>query len=97
MLRLKELNELFTQIPGGNAAMLALVKRISNHRTATVFRRAVNPLDAPGYADRIVFPIDLALIKKMLVCRAIGTFEDVYQHIGLICRNCVKFNGRDSE
>ena len=97
MLRLKELNELYTHKPGDNAAMLALVKRISNHRTATVFRRPVNPLQAPGYTDRILFPIDLALIKKMVVCGAIGTFEDLYQHIGLICHNCVKFNGRDSD
>jgi hypothetical protein len=33
----------------------------------------------------------------MVVCGAIGTFEDLYQHIGLICHNCVKFNGRDSD
>lgn len=97
MLRLRELNELYTQKQVDNAAMLALVKRISNHRTAAVFRRAVNPLEAPGYADRILFPIDLTLIKKMVVCGAISTFEDLYQHIGLICHNCVKFNGRDSD
>ena len=101
MLNLKlpelKLNDIYTQKQENNAAMLALVKRISNHRTAAVFRRAVNPLEAPGYTDRILFPIDLTLIKKMVLCEYIQTFEDLYQHIGLICHNCVKFNGRDSD
>jgi hypothetical protein len=78
-------------------AIEAVLQCNNDRRIATIFRRAVNPLEAPGYADQILFPIDLALIKKMAVCRAIGTFEDVYQHIGLICHNCVKFNVRDSE
>jgi len=101
MLKLKlpelKLNDIYTQKQQNNAAMLALVKRISNHRTAAVFRRAVNPLEAPGYTNRILFPIDLTLIKKMVLCEYIQTFEDLYQHIGLICHNCVKFNGRDSD
>ena len=96
-LQVPELNNIYAQKQENNAAMLALVKRISNHRTAAVFRRAVNPLEAPGYTDRILFPIDLTMIKKMVLCEYIQTFEDLYQHIGLICHNCVKFNGRDSD
>ncbi len=108
LLDLKKYNKIYTQDVhdntenlgvgiGDTTAMLALVKRISNHRTATVFRRAVNPLEAPGYTDRILFPIDLTLIKKMVLCGYIRTFEELHQQIGMICHNCVKFNGRDSD
>jgi hypothetical protein len=40
---LKQHNEVYTQMQTDNTALLALVKRISNHRTATVFRKPVNP------------------------------------------------------
>ena len=99
ILKLRDLNDIYTAKvkQGDNTALLALVKRISNHRTATVFRRAVDPKEAPGYIDRILFPIDLTLIKKMVVCGYITSFEELHQQIGLICHNCVKFNGRDSD
>jgi hypothetical protein len=94
---LKQQNEIYTQIQKDNIALLALVKRISNHRTAAVFRRAVNPKEAPGYEKRIPFPVDLALIKKFVLCGHINTFEKLHQYIGMICHNCVKFNGRYSD
>ena len=97
ILQLKELNDVYTEKQVDPSALLALVKRISNHRTATVFRKAVNPLEAPGYNDRILFPTDLSLIKKLVMCGSIQTFEELHQNIGLICHNCVKFNGRDSD
>ncbi len=92
ILDLKKNNKIYTQDVhdntenlgvgvGDTTAMLALVKRISNHRTATVFRRAVNPLEAPGYTDRILFPIDLTLIKKMVLCGYIRTFEELHLHV----------------
>lgn len=73
--------------------LLATWKRISSHRTATVFRRPVNPKEAPGYQERILFPIDLSLIRKMIAAGMIKTYADLHQNIGLICHNCVKFNG----
>ena len=73
--------------------LLATWKRISSHRTATVFRRPVNPKEAPGYQQRILFPIDLSLIRKMIAAGMIKTYADLHQNIGLICHNCVKFNG----
>ncbi len=91
---LKVENEVYTQIQTDNTALLALIKRISNHRTAAVFRRPVNPKEAPGYEERIPFPIDLTLIKKLILCGHIDTFEKLHSYIGLICHNCVKFNGR---
>jgi hypothetical protein len=77
--------------------LLALWKRISSHRTAAVFRRPVNPKEAPGYTDRILFPIDLSLIRKMIVARIIVSYKDLHQRVGLICHNCVKYNGRESD
>eukprot|EP01083_Nonionella_stella_P084155 232901_1 len=98
IINLKAQNAIYTQpMNGDTTSMLALVKRISNHRTATVFRKAVNPHEAPGYADRILFPSDMTLIKKMVLCGYINTFQELHQQIGLICHNCVKFNGRDSD
>lgn len=33
----------------------------------------------------------------MIACGQIQTFEELHQRIGLICHNCVKFNGRESD
>ncbi len=115
-----------------SAALLALWKKISSHRTAAVFRRPVNPKEgkyyniykrsttrvydscmsrifllshlvmlitfvlflAPGYTDRILFPIDLSLIRKMIVARMIKSYAELHQRIGLICHNCVKVSKR---
>jgi Bromodomain len=77
--------------------LLAVWKRVSSHRTAAVFRRPVNPKEAPGYTDRILFPIDLQLIRKMIVSTIIKSYCDLHQKLLLICHNCVKFNGRDSD
>lgn len=78
----------------GPTALLNLWKKISTHRTSVVFRRPVNPKEAPGYTDRIPFPMDLSLIRKMIVARMIKTYAELHQRIGLICHNCVKYNGR---
>jgi hypothetical protein len=75
-------------------ALLTLWKKISTHRASVVFRRPVNPKEAPGYIDRIFFPIDLSLVRKMIVSRIIKSYSDFHQRIGLICHNCMKYNGR---
>jgi len=80
-----------------NSTLLLLWKRISNHRSATVFRKPVNTREAPGYTDRILFPIDLSLIRKMIVSNIIVSYADLHQRIGLMCHNCVKYNGRESD
>jgi hypothetical protein len=74
--------------------LLALWKKISTHRTSVVFRRPVNPKEAPSYADRILFPMDLSLIRKLIVARMVKSYADLHIRIGLICHNCVKYNGR---
>ena len=51
-------------------------------------------MTAPGYTERIGFPIDLSLIRKFIVSRVIKSYKDLHQRIALICHNCVKFNGR---
>jgi len=41
--------------------------------------------------------MDLSLIRKMIVARMIKSFSSLHQRVGLICHNCVKFNGRESD
>ena len=41
--------------------------------------------------------MDLSLIRKMIVSRMIKSYASLHQRIALICHNCVKFNGRESE
>jgi hypothetical protein len=77
--------------------LLATWKKISSHRTALVFKKAVKGDDAPGYTDRIVFPMDLSLIRKMIVARKVQSFADMHQYVGLISHNCVKYNGRETD
>mmetsp|Transcript_132804 Transcript_132804/g.383970 ORF Transcript_132804/g.383970 Transcript_132804/m.383970 type:complete len:362 (-) Transcript_132804:350-1435(-) len=77
--------------------LMALWKKISSHRSSIVFRRPVNPKEAPGYTERIQFPMDLSLIRKMIVARQIISYRDLHQRLGLICHNCVKYNGRESD
>lgn len=74
--------------------LLSLWKKISSHRSSMVFRRPVNPKEAPGYTERISFPMDLSLIRKMIVARQIKSYRDLHQRLGLIAHNCVKYNGR---
>jgi hypothetical protein len=74
--------------------LLQVWRKVASHRTAMVFRRPVKPEEAPGYADRILFPMDLSLIKKMISARIICTFSELHQRIRLISHNCVKYNGR---
>lgn len=77
--------------------LLALYKKLNNHRSSLVFRRPVNPKEAPGYSDRIKFPIDLSLIRKLIVSRSIKSYRDILQRVYLIGHNCVKYNGRESD
>jgi hypothetical protein len=77
--------------------LLTVWRKISTHRSSLVFRRPVNPKDAPGYSDRILFPMDLSLIRKLIVARIIRSYHDLAQRIHLIGHNCVKYNGRESD
>ena len=76
------------------AQLLHVWRKIASHRTAMVFRRPVKPEEAPGYTDRILFPMDLSLVRKMIVSRILTTYSEVHQMMRLISHNCVKYNGR---
>ena len=41
--------------------------------------------------------MDLSLVRKMIVGRMIKSYADLHIRIGLICHNCVKYNGRESD
>ncbi|CAB9509437.1 Bromodomain [Seminavis robusta] len=91
-------NPNFTMIhPDPPTQLLQVWRKIASHRTSTVFRKPVKPEDAPGYAERILFPMDLSLVRKMIVAKILTSYSDVHQKIRLICHNCVKYNGRESD
>jgi hypothetical protein len=75
------------------ATLLTVWKKISSHRAASVFKRPVRSEDAPGYTERITFPMELSLIRKRIVANSIQTFADLHGALGLISHNCVKYNG----
>jgi len=77
--------------------LMSLWKKINQHKTALVFRKPVSDKDAPGYSERILFPMDLSLIKKMISNGIIVSLEQFHRKIVLICHNCVKFNGSASD
>ena len=77
--------------------LLVVWKKISSNRAAGVFRRAVKPEEAPGYAERIAFPMDLGLVRKRVVAGNIQTLADLHGAVALISHNCVKYNGRESD
>jgi len=80
-----------------SAQILATWKKINSNKAAVVFKRPVKPEEAPGYTDRIVFPMDLSLIRKMIVTRRIKSYAQLHQYIGLISHNCLKYNGRETD
>jgi Bromodomain len=80
-----------------SANILACWKKIFTNRAAIVFKKAVKPEEAPGYTDRILFPIDLSLIRKMIVTRHIQSYAALHHYIALISHNCCKYNGRESD
>jgi Bromodomain len=85
--------KLYSEEMISNQTMLGLWKKISSSKTALVFKKPVRDEEAPGYSDRIKFPIDLSLIRKRIVANDIQTFESFHAAIGLISHNCVKYNG----
>jgi hypothetical protein len=91
------LHQQYIQLHKSNAALLAVWKKISLHRSSGVFKRPVKPEEAPGYSERIVFPMDLSMIRKLIVATQIVSYADLHQYIALISHNCVKYNGRESE
>jgi hypothetical protein len=77
--------------------LLAVWKKLTTHRSSLVFRRPVNPKEAPGYTERIRFPMDLSLIRKLVMSKHIKTYEGILKQVHLIGHNCVKYNGRESD
>jgi len=77
--------------------LLAVWKKLSTHRSSLVFRRPVNPKEAPGYTERIRFPMDLSLMRKLIMSKHIQTYKGILKQVHLIGHNCVKYNGRESD
>jgi hypothetical protein len=75
----------------------AVWKKIFSNRFAWVFKKPVRDEEAPGYSERIVFPMDLSLVRKRIVVKNIHSFRDLHESIALIAHNCVKYNGRETD
>ncbi|GAX14418.1 hypothetical protein FisN_11Hu123 [Fistulifera solaris] len=90
-------NPIYTKEQPNTPILLGLWKKIYNHKASFVFKKPVRPEEAPGYIERIVFPMDLSMIRKLIVARTIKSYAELHQYIGLISHNCVKYNGRESE
>ncbi|KAL7575952.1 hypothetical protein ACA910_000747 [Epithemia clementina (nom. ined.)] len=79
------------------ANILGCWKKIFSNRAAIVFKKPVKDEEAPGYSERIQFPMDLSLVRKMIVTRHITSYQQLHSYIGLIAHNCVKYNGRETD
>ncbi|GKY94181.1 hypothetical protein MPSEU_000384100 [Mayamaea pseudoterrestris] len=90
-------NPAYTQQHDQPTQLLALYKKLSSHRSAHVFRKAVKDEEAPGYSDRIRFKMDLGLLRRLIVSSQVVSYHDFHKYAGLIAHNCVKFNGRESD
>jgi Bromodomain len=73
--------------------LLTIWKKISINRAAFVFKRPVKSDEAPGYTDRIYFPMDLSLIRKRIITNNLQTYVEFHNALALISHNCVKYNG----
>jgi Bromodomain len=87
------LSNVYSQVIVPSNSLLNLWKKISSNRAAFVFKRPVKSEEAPGYTDRIHFPMDLSLIRQRIVTNNIQTYADLHRALGLISHNCVKYNG----
>jgi hypothetical protein len=77
-------NPAYTKKHTATTDLLATWKKITSHRSALVFKKPVKPEDAPGYTDRIAFPMDLSLIRKMIVAHKVVRYAELHQYVGLI-------------
>jgi hypothetical protein len=84
---------IYTKTIVDQETLLSLWKKISMNRAAFVFKRPVKSDEAPGYTDRIFFPMDLSLIRKRILTNNIQTYIDFHNALALISHNCVKYNG----
>lgn len=87
------LHLIYTETVVDPETLLALWKKISMNRAAFVFKRPVKSDEAPGYTDRIYFPMDLSLVRKRIITNNIQTYVDFHNALALISHNCVKYNG----
>ena len=87
------LNGIYARTIVDQETLLSLWKKISTNRAAFVFKRPVKSEEAPGYTDRIDFPMDLSLIRKRIITNNIQTYIDFHHALALISHNCVKYNG----
>ncbi|GMI17021.1 hypothetical protein TrLO_g12151 [Triparma laevis f. longispina] len=77
--------------------LLLLFRKLSAIEWGSIFKKPVTSKDAPGYDERIFFPMDLSLIRKMIVTDIITSLSSLWDALSLMCYNCLKYNGRESD
>jgi hypothetical protein len=77
--------------------LLLLHKKLCAHNLAAVFKRPVTSREAPGYDQKILFPMDLSLIRKLIMADLVTTLAHFHNVTNLMLFNCIKFNGKESE
>jgi hypothetical protein len=77
--------------------LLLLHKKLCAHALSLVFKRPVTSREAPGYDQKIMFPMDLSLVRKMIINEMVTTLDEFRRHLNLMLHNCIKFNGWNTE
>ena len=79
------------------ASLMAMHKAVNAHKYASIFRKPVNPRDAPNYDTIITEPMDLGTIKRNIDADGYPTLSAFSRDVRLICLNTIKFNGKESD
>ncbi|CAM9274032.1 unnamed protein product, partial [Scytosiphon promiscuus] len=68
--------------------------QVYKHKFAVIFRKPVNPKDAPGYEKVIKKPMDLSLIRERIMSGALLSLDDMSRDLFVMCNNAMVFNGK---
>lgn len=79
------------------ARMKQFIKRLMGHKLAALFKQPVTKEEAPEYADIILKPIDLSLIKSRIESGEIATKQQLQRDLLHMFANALLFNPKGTE
>ena len=79
------------------AVLMELHKGVNAHKYASIFRKPVNPRDAPNYLNLIETPMDLGTIKRNIDSDSYPSVSAFSRDVRLIATNTITFNGAESD
>ena len=79
--------------------MSPMIESLVGHEYGWIFKTAVNPVELglPDYFEVIEKPMDLGLVKEMLMRRRYNTIEEVAKDVRLTFNNAILYNGVQSD